>query len=184
MMKYEVRATPFEYDMSAWCCEKAENTVRSLVLTVKQVKALDIDEVVKQALLNNLQYAIYNASKILAFSAGADWENSDPQCLFDEGNIGLEKVLLRYDLLSKSKLRPTILEKPELIRRITNLLLEPKESARTSLHELFSSISNSSPMLEKLKDELERVTFGEATWDTFLKKADTLVEVYKNEGDS
>ncbi len=83
--------------MAGWCNEKAEHSLASISRALDEARTLvNRDGIEKESLLMNFSFAIWDASKLLAFSCGAEWSTSDPEIIFEQGYAGFEKVLVRY----------------------------------------------------------------------------------------
>lgn len=166
--EFEIRSSDSTYNMSAWCTEKALNVVEALARLVDAQKSNKTAS--PEIVSNNLYAALWDATKLLSFSCGAKWSPSDRDVIFEDGIDGLEKVKIRYGLPSSvlSRIEST----KTLIVLSSELLVSERSVNRTSLHELLDKYGHlTHPILESVRDKLEKVTMGEMEWQTFTTLA-------------
>lgn len=95
--QHEVLVTTSERDnlpMTCWCFEKAHSVVQSLARVAERTSVHDDERCAAE-----LQYALYDATKLWAMFAGNldRWHTSDAELVLKEGIEGYEKLRLRYE---------------------------------------------------------------------------------------
>ncbi len=168
--------------MAAWCHEKAEHSLASIARALDEARSLVVrDGVEKEILLMNFSFAIWDASKLLAFSCGADWNPSDPEIIFEQGYAGFEKVLVRYGLLDETSEDKQRKLRENFIHQLEILLDGDRTPNRTLLHELIAKKDLRHPKLDRLSDMLEKVTMGEMAWAVFVENGRAYVKELREE---
>jgi|GEM_PF-2476904 hypothetical protein len=166
---FEIRSSVFPHDMSRWCSEK----MSSVVLALARIAEVGSDQTVaseatSQAIRDELCSALYDATKMLAFSCGAQWEPSDRDMILENGVLGYQELQARYGQRAFSLV--------DFINRFRELLAGERSPNRTLMHDLLSRASFEEPLLRTLEDELDRVTMGEADWEEFVPRALGILE--------
>ena len=93
----EIKATGDYRDMTAWLCEKSQNTVRELARMVDTLNAQnDLNEELKESLMGDIHIALWDSLKILAFALDAEWTTKDAEIIEEQGKKGLDIILKRY----------------------------------------------------------------------------------------
>jgi hypothetical protein len=161
--------------MSSWCEEKSNRVVTKLVTTIVALRAEgNIQET--EEIFESLYIALNDATKILAFSAGGTWKPEHAQWAFEEGIEGLEKVLVEYSIFSETTAQSENRKETDFWNSVRELISSSETSARTQLHSLLAKqIQNQDPKVLVLADELEKVTFGHISWESFLNIARDLI---------
>lgn len=176
-MEHEIKSSQFPYNMAAWCNEKAEHSLASIAHTVDQVRPNgELGKKAKESILSELSYAVWDASKLLAFSCGAIWEVSDSDIIFTEGYAGLEKVMVRYGLLQETTEDKKQKHNAQFLSRLQILLEGQRDPNRTLLHEHLAGTDIKHAILDDIANLLEKVTMGEMEWVFFVEKAKELAK--------
>lgn len=98
--RFEIRSSQYPQDMGPWCLDKAERLVSHLASIVELVKGRDdLPDDVKEELPFHLNAVIYNATKLLSFSCGAEWSPNDPGLIRNRGFAGYQELSVKYKLL-------------------------------------------------------------------------------------
>lgn len=172
----KIYTSSLPYDVTAWCKEKTENIVKQLTYLVELNESLKIEFDKKQDISYYLHLALFDATKLLAFSYGAIWDPIDVDLIDEKGFDGLEEVKQKYGLLDKTDKE----RKKEGLTSIVNKLKEYLSGGvapnRTFIHELLSTTKYSDPCLDDILDKVEEVTIGRLTWDKFCIFAEIKVQ--------
>lgn len=167
-MTYEIKSNASPHDMSPWLTEKSQRVVESLAAIAEGIKSLQGPSS-KHDLNAELMVALFNATKILAFSVGGGWKNEDAALVFGEGADGVEKILVQYDVIAETNLDAERRRKRNFFLEFDSLLGGTRADCRTELHSLIARSRDLD--LEVLSELLDRVTMHEITWDAFVAKA-------------
>jgi hypothetical protein len=96
------RSSAAPHTMMPWCTEQSTNIVRELAALVDYLVACDdISEDVRTRLFDYLSPLTWDATKLLAFMAGASWSPDDRQALLEGGYDGYLAVADKYGLLKR-----------------------------------------------------------------------------------
>lgn len=181
-MTHEIRSSQFPHNMAAWCNEKAEHSLASIARALDEARSLVVrDGIEKDFLFMNFSFSIWDASKLLAFSCGAEWNPSDADIIFEQGYAGFEKVLVRYGLLNETSEDKRRKLRENFIHQLEILLDGDRTPNRTLLHELIAKNDLKHPKIDKLSDMLEKVTMGEVTWDVFVEDGRAYINEIRKE---
>lgn len=98
---------PNDYDrMRQWCIEKSTNVVQTLARTVDAINRLpersmedEYDRPTDDGLIvGNVYSMLSDATKLLSYHVGAQWNPSDPKVIIKDGTAGYARVAARYGL--------------------------------------------------------------------------------------
>lgn len=170
----EIRSSRFPYDMAPWCIQKMSRVVEELARIVEIVNDKEsITEEIREEMLFSLYPAIYDATKMLSFSCGAEWSHTDRDILLKGGDLAFEELQVKYGLIDETqdKDRKRINDINEFISVCRGFLQENRSPNRTFIHELLGRTRIKEPLIDCLGDKLERVTMGEIEWSEFVSKA-------------
>lgn len=162
---HEISATGYQHNMASWCSEKSETVLRAISETLRiamQEPRSDRMEDIIEA----LRPAIFNATKLLSFSTGAQWSIEDVAAVRDRGLDGLESVLGKYGVLVQTSRQRLIQRDKEIV----DLLVGDPHPSRTLLHEMIASMGRRDPKIEHLSERLEQVTMGKLSWADFTSE--------------
>ena len=176
----EIKSSACPHDMSAWCAEKMSSVVLSLAHIAEVVGAETITDS-SQIIMNELSLALNDATKMLAFSCGAEWETTDRNIIINKGLLGYEELQVKYGLIRESAGQERIFEPARFISECRHLLAGKCGLNRTLMHELLNRVRfKKSPLLSALEEELETVTMGKIKWEAFVPCAlDILAQIEK-----
>ena len=175
-MDHEIRSSQFPHNMAAWCNEKAEHSLASLARTLEQVREVrEMSQTMKDSLLQELWFAVSDTSKLLAFSCGAEWDPSDADTVFEQGYLGLERVMVRYGMLQETSQDRQRKRLEQFLSRLETLLEGPRAPNRTMIHEALAGTPLQHPLLDEFGSLIESVSMGEMQWDAFVPLARDLV---------
>lgn len=96
---YEVISSNFPYNMAGWCTEKSGNVVKYLkeIVCLIENETKDPDEL-REEIKYYLGIALWDATKMLSFSCGAEWETSDSDLIMEKGETGYNELMIKYGL--------------------------------------------------------------------------------------
>lgn len=175
-----ITSSKFSHDMGPWCEEKSTFVVRSLASLVdiarkdEEDQSLGISEKLEER-LSILSSALWDATKIMAFACGADWQPSHRDLVFEKGFEGYEELAVSYGVLRETSKRRRIRRIHEFVAEYKPLLEGPVSPNRTLIHELLYRCEVSHPLLEQIADLTENVTMGEMEWKVYIEEARTLL---------
>lgn len=178
--RIEIRSSAFQHDMAPWCVEKASTVVRELARIAELVNAQEsVSEELREEMLLSLYPALWDATKILAFSCGTDWNPTDRDVLLKGGELAFEELQVKYGLLRETSAQKRdqkrICDIEEFISAFRELLSGDRSPNRTLMHELISRTCIKEPLIDALGEKLDRVTMGIVEWPTFVSKAQTIL---------
>lgn len=99
---------PSDYDrMRQWCIEKATNVVQALAWTIDAINHLPERPMQDEngwptadgIIVGNVYDMLTDATKLLSYHVGAEWNPSDAQAIIKEGTAGYARVAARYGLV-------------------------------------------------------------------------------------
>lgn len=93
---HKIESTQFEYDMAPWGCQKSGYVLEFLSRLVDRLKTAEISEEQKEELSFGLDAALYDATKVLSFFAGAKWSTEDRDLILDKGKAGFDELCKKY----------------------------------------------------------------------------------------
>lgn len=179
---FEIRSSAFPYNMSGWCTEKSDCVVSHLARFVDELRQNDtLTESQKDDLCFHLYAALHDATKMMAFSCGANWSAGSPDLVIQEGYAGYEKVAVKYGLLEETSLSKQAKRRRTFLSELDSLLNGPRYPGRTLIHEKLASCGERGPIIEHLSQLAEGVTMGETDWDEFVVQAKPLLEQLRQE---
>lgn len=165
---FEIKSTNYPHDMSSWCTEKMATVVDELS-RIANIVNNKLSENVKEEIMLSLYPAIYDATKMLAFSCGAEWNAKDRKIILEGGEFAFEKLMLKYGIKNEVPEGKGIFEIKTFIEKCEKLLTGNKSPNRTLMHDLFRNLRvPKDPLIKKLEDVLEEVTMGEKEWEEFV----------------
>lgn len=166
-MTHEVRATGFELNMAGWCAEKSEGVVECITRSLELLKSIEGTEPTQA----HLRLALGYATKLYAFSMGAEWEVGHPGLVIERGMSGMKELAIAYGALPQA-VQGGSREADELYTSIEAFLAGPASPGRTQLHELLRTQRHRpNKHLTRFSELLEQVTQGELTWSEFVDAA-------------
>lgn len=185
-METEIRSSQFPYDMSAWLVEKSQFILEWLVRLYEDFrKKDDLPEGLMDNLTDWLAPVFYDATKILSFASGGKWSPDDREIILEKGVVGLEEILVKYELLretTEDRLRRKTYEKIQsFVEHLKELLGEPRDTARTQIHELLFKEGFDNSIVNEISDLTEKVTMGELHWDEYVHLVKNLVRQLESE---
>src|SRR3990167_5844330 len=102
MTKVEIKHSGFHHDMAAWCIEKSKGIVENIALTKSFLDHLAEDPKAMEEARDHLRSALHDATKLFAFSTGAEWDTKDPDCVWNGYTNGFEQLCVRYGQLGET----------------------------------------------------------------------------------
>lgn len=188
----EIRSSAFPYDMSSWCVEKTSDIVQELVKIASLVNAREtMSNELREEVLSSVSCALWDATKMLAFSCGEPWEPSDRTRLLGGDELAFEELKVKYGLLTETSAqqakRRRIHDMTEFISSCRVLLNGERSPNRTLLHALIRRTYITEPLIDTLDEMLENVTMGQTDWRSFVEQARPIVaqleQMYRSESD-
>ena len=169
---FEIRSSDFQHNMAPWCIEKASGVVRELASIAELVNNQQtISEELRGEMMSSLYPALWDATKMLAFSCGAEWNTSDIETLLKGREAAFEELQVKYGLLRETRAQKEVRDVKEFISSCQELLCGDKSPNRTLMHGLISCTRINDPLVQTLGDRLEQVTMGVVEWPVFVLQA-------------
>lgn len=177
---HEITSSEYPWNMAGWCSEKAENVVWALArLSEGLKKNHDMDEEVREGFEFFVHSALYDATKLLSFAAGAPWDPDHRDLVAEFGIRGYEELLVLYGLMDETSLDREQREWYEsldrrdkelrdLAYRVRGLVAQPRGEARVPLFELLHSCAHDVGEVRTMREWTEAVTQGEVDWDPYV----------------
>lgn len=173
-MDHKIKPT-YPFEMATWLAEKSQRVVQSLALISERLSAspfaTNLDSVADE-----LKFALYDATKILAFATQGNWKPDDASMVLSEGTHGFEKLLVQYGLLVETAKDAKQRSVCELKAKLVLLLDGPKADSRTELHALLVENRTVDLDLSELSELLDRVTMNDLSWDIFVADAKLIID--------
>ncbi|PSU88132.1 hypothetical protein [Photobacterium kishitanii] len=161
-------ASNSNYDMSPWYSEKSLSVVKSLAGVVDEIRGSNNETIIPELLYS----AIYNATKLAAFSFGATWDINDAEMIYKNGSNDIDKLLVKYGLLDKTEEDKNSEHIKSCSLKIIELLnTEEYFESRTKIHEILAKINSKDIKWEELKELTEQLTLKELQWDKYKNNA-------------
>lgn len=165
--KYEIMSSQEPYDMAHWCEEKSTNVTKNLSHLIDSINLnVNLPKDEKERLLDYIYNALWDATKLLAFSTGANWHTDDRDIIFNNGYEGYEEIAVRYGILESTK-KAEINNSLDSIVNELRTLLDGQRSNRTIIHELLDKSPLKNPMIDSVKTYTESVSLGELSWSEY-----------------
>lgn len=182
-MKPKIRSSQYEYDMADWLIEKAKAMLTETTLLYESLgKSDDLSEELTYELEKRFNYILRNATKILAFACGGDWDAEDGQLIVKNGKAGLERVLVKYGLLEETSEDKRRGEIHAFLNQLKPLTYESMQIIRDKTRQVLSEAGLSSDATDRIIDLLGQVSKGQLNWAEFVVKATELFN-FKQEAD-
>jgi hypothetical protein len=170
--EFEIHSSIFKHNMATWCEEKSENVIIGLARIVDLIKSQkDLPSEFQEDLDSFLSPILWDATKIFAFSCGAEWSTEDRGLIFDNGYAGYEELAVKYGLLDETSESKKKREVSLFLNKFYELLEGEKSLNRTLIHELLASCKIKHIMITQLSNLIEQVTMGELSWEKFILSA-------------
>jgi len=172
-MKPKIRSSQYEYEMTDWLLDHSQAL---LIESVELATALKKVQKKDDELLIKLNSIITNSSKLLAFSSGGDWSEADAKILVSEGELGLEKLLVKYGLLEETS---EDIEKQRIasfVVKLKPLIYEPVQVISDRSRQMLGEYGFSEAMIDRIIKMLAEVSRGELKWVEFVAKSTELLK--------
>jgi hypothetical protein len=182
-MKPKIRSSQYEYDMADWLIEKTKALLTENTLLYENLgKSEELSEELAGGLEKRFSYIFRNATKILAFASGSDWDAEDSQLIVNNGKAGLEQVLVKYGLLEETSEDKRKGEIHAFLGRLKPLTYESTQVIRDKTRQVLSEAGLGSDTTDRIIDLLGQVSKGQLKWAEFVVKATELFN-FKQEAD-
>lgn len=171
-------------NMDGWFGEKAEGVVRHLGRLCQKLPALGATPDAKDAMASELHPALYNATKLLAFSfkSLAAWSPEDAAFVMRGGDEAVRMLVYRYRTGKNMDVWPTV---GAFLDAIEPLLDLGNPANRTLIYDLlrqFPKTASLGPVITEIADMVEERTMGNISWEDFVARAKRLVAARRAEG--
>ncbi|MFZ5586549.1 MAG: hypothetical protein ACOZHQ_11515 [Thermodesulfobacteriota bacterium] len=180
-----VRTPKFPFNMASWCSEKSQSVLFTFTTLLSMInRCTDLNQETREYLQAIISGGIWNGSKLLALSCGADWQPMDADDIFGKGREGLENILVEYGLLSETsqdRIKWNILQ---FYISIEALVDGPRVPNRTLLHALLAKRELDHSGVTLISELLEKVTMGDLDWDKFVEEAKIIINHVKTDLDT
>ncbi len=173
----EIRISGCDYNVAAWHYEKSLSVVKSLAHIASQHDEPESND----ELTSGIYKALYDATKILSFSCGAQWEISDPKLISSKGSDGVEELLVKYGVINETKIQKLNRLNQEAILDILGLLKNNNAyEARTLIHEILYKLHSTNEKWEKIKSLTEELTMNDIDWEAYRDKLKRILDSMAN----
>jgi hypothetical protein len=153
--------------------EKIEATLRNLSYIAEFLNDASLSEDDrKDRIVCFLGLALRDFTKAVSSLTQTEWTGDEAALFISEPVKGLEKLLVKYGRLSATKedrIRALEIHLAEQCQQF--LEIADRAPARTQLHELLRRYPTANPIIESLRDELEKVHQGQNAWNEFRIEA-------------
>lgn len=182
-------------NMDAWDIEKSGNVLRELVEIAEMLKnkelkfetcekMINYPETAEERFKGCLQVALHDQLKIYSSFLGENW---DPEYVFwiiEEGYEGYERVLVEMNQLKETKKDKQRRILREMIDSL-KIYVDNKNFNRTLIHETLRQYRNNavdvSEDIQKIENNIEKVTMGEMKVEEFINIANPIIEKLENQ---
>ncbi len=178
MRKTKITTTDSDLDMTSWCQEKASSVVERAAIAVDKLRAVStLSEAERSAVLNPIGTMLWDATKLMAFSAGTEWETTDRDLIVEKGQEGFEELARRYGIETRAGMQEAVLQHSieELASTIEGALKEERWAGRPKIHEVLGRSRISRETLEPLEELTDRLPMGEVEWPADYAEMQTLL---------
>lgn len=173
---FQIHASSNPYDMT-WYTEKTSCVVQELANIIETLdNASELKEETRNKILISLYPAIYDATKMMAFSCNAKWEPTDREIILKGGKFAFEELQIKYGLIQESSEDKRIFSIKELIISMRKHLSKSKSPDRTLLHDLFERSRVKNKILDAIAENLNKVSMGEGEWEPFVRYATAMLD--------
>lgn len=94
---HEVRSSNYNYNMASWCTEKSDNIVKCLSSIVELIgNNPNVSGKLREDVELYLAPALWDATKMLSFSCGAEWSTEDRDLIMENGKCGYNELIKKY----------------------------------------------------------------------------------------
>lgn len=176
-------------NMDSWLKEKSGNVVNNLATLIDILKRNEsmIPKEVYEEIMYELYPTLIDSTKVYGFAYESPQTGREGELIFNKGSIGLEDVMYKLGIISKTSEMKKIEDLEELITRLEDLS-DGDKSNRTLVHEALAKYQNKLESInddvEKLKDLIERVTLGISNWETFVTTSQIIIQNLKYQLDT
>jgi len=163
-----------DYDFSAWFNEKTSYMLKDLsysIDTLQQLKTTNLEseavETLKEMerhLSSAIRYNVILCSMINGCES--NYSTNDYLLILNEGYSGYNKLMIKYGLQEPDM----SFKNDNAMRNDISSLLKLPRSNRTLIYDLFEKIVHHSDIDEHFKNDLEKVTMNECSWEWFIDK--------------
>jgi hypothetical protein len=206
----KIMSEQYPHPMGGWLWEKSEQAIFELVEMAKKLKGNLPDirpyekagdySTLAELVDQDLSAALFDLTKILAFSTGAKWEGTDSITILDDLDNGFEEVQKKYGLIDKThkeeKQEQEQAEAAEKKQRYDEFTAKLKAilteaDNRTLLFDLFDRYNDlisappKEPMgirfaFELLRERVKVLDMGKIDWPTFTVQVKDIFDQYWN----
>jgi hypothetical protein len=173
----------YPFDMTSWCQQKSSQAIRSLAYHAGYLIELEKSGLKTEIdLYAGLSEALYDITKIFAYFHQAKWSPSDRELILQRGYEGFEELEVKYGLREMTSNQNEAEQFRHFKETLEKLLCGSKSPNRTELHVLFRNhpkFASEKPFIE-ISNDLEAVTMGKETWETFTASAKKLLKDLEN----
>lgn len=189
MEKHEVTSSRYPWNMAGWCSEKSGNVVRDLARLVDYFKRLerpeqDSDVVVEMA-HSRLHTAVWDATKMFAFSCGAEWSGEDQRAVMERGERGYIELSIKYGQMTETATSFAEIDDDialkGLIEELEKLLHSELRSTRTLIHDVLRKSLSRREEIEEIRQLTDKVSMGELSWNDYRIEVSAHLEDLKSE---
>jgi len=174
-MKPKIRSSQYEYDMADWLTEKAKAMLTETTLLYQSLGKSDaLSEELVGSLEKRFDYIFRNATKMLAFASGSDWDAEDGKLIIKSGKSGLEQVLVKYGLMKETTEDKRKGEIHAFLKKLKPLAFESMQVIRDETRRILSEAKLGSGIIDSIIGLLGQVSKGKLSWDKFVSKATEL----------
>ena len=189
MENHEVTSSQFPWNMAGWCSEKSGNVVHELATLMDYFKRLEhlkqkLDTADERA-HGDLYSAIFDATKIFAFSCGATWSVDDPEIITKRGKRGYIELAIKYGQITETATSYAGIDDDialrELVEELESLLRNESRSNRTLIHDALRKAASRRDEIERIRELTDKVSMGELSWDDYRGKVFYYLDYLRSE---
>lgn len=184
-------------DTSSWYIEKADNVVASLSFVFRHAAARQpLDQEAIDEILAMLGAAAYDATKLLADAAGADWQPADCDLVTSGKRDDYELLLARYGLRASPEARRRHEAEQiakdrarehaalgELLATLIDFVYPGAPPERAVVRAAVDACPADLPAIRLLRGLLEAQAQNELTWPAFIDLAQQHIDAIRRRRD-
>lgn len=173
--------------MDSWLNEKSGNVVKYLSWlseSIQNNKEL-IPKEIYEDISNYVFISLIDATKVYGFICDSEEQSGrEGELIFDKGREGLEQVLVKFGQLEKTSKQKKNEDLEEVIVNLEEAIKGDRTN-RTLVHSTLANYQNRltsvKEQIDKLENSIEKVTFAELDWESFVLTAKFIIDDLKME---